>query len=396
MASGPVEFRVLGPLEVVVDDRVVEIGSRKQRMLLAALAAESGCAVASDTLAELLWAGRPPVTVGVTLRGLVSRLRAALGPAANRLVARDGGYLLRTAPEEVDADRFARLLAYGRTALATERFADAVSALRDALALWRGTPLADLGDAELVRDAVSRLQEARVAAVEDLAAAEVAAGQPGDAVDRLEPHLTAHPLRERGWEQLMLALYRLAEASARGISSRAPLWLGAGYRADTVVARLEGRILAHDRSLDHARRGRTPARHSLPAALTPLVGRAAELAALRRRLASARLITLTGVGGVGKTRLALQLAHDVNDRFEAVRFVELARSTPISWSRPRSSVHWAWEGRAGCPRGGGGAPAGPPGAAGARQLRARPRRGLRSRGGPIARLPAADGAGHQP
>ena len=327
MASGPVEFRVLGPLEVVVDDRVVEIGSRKQRMLLAALAAESGCAVASDTLAELLWAGRPPVTVGVTLRGLVSRLRAALGPAANRLVARDGGYLLRTAPEEVDADRFARLLAYGRTALATERFADAVSALRDALALWRGTPLADLGDAELVRDAVSRLQEARVAAVEDLAAAEVAAGQPGDAVDRLEPHLTAHPLRERGWEQLMLALYRLGrQADALAAYRRVRRILGEelGIEPTPALRRLERRILAHDPSLDHARPGRTPARHSLPAALTPLVGRAAELAALRRRLASARLITLTGVGGVGKTRLALQLAHDVNDRFEAVRFVELA------------------------------------------------------------------------
>ncbi len=261
---------MLGPLEVVVDDRVVEIGSRKQRMLLAALAAESGCAVASDTLAELLWAGRPPVTVGVTLRGLVSRLRAALGPAANRLVARDGGYMLRTAPEEVDADRFARLLAYGRTALAMERSADAVSALRDALALWRGTPLADLGDAELVRDAVSRLQEARVAAVEDLAAAEVAAGQPGVAVERLEPHLTAHPLRERGWEQLMLALYRLGcQADALAAYRRVRRILGEelGIEPTPALRRLERRILAHDPSLDHARPGRTPARHTLPAAL---------------------------------------------------------------------------------------------------------------------------------
>ncbi len=135
MAAGPVEFRVLGPLEVVVDGRVVEIGSRKQRMLLAVLAAEPGRAVAADALVELLWAGRPPVTVGVTLRGLVSRLRTALGPAADRLVARDGGYLLRAASEEVDADRFAWLLTCGREALARQRPVQAASALRDALAL---------------------------------------------------------------------------------------------------------------------------------------------------------------------------------------------------------------------------------------------------------------------
>ena len=326
MAAGPVEFRVLGPLEVVVDGRVVEIGSRKQRMLLAVLAAEPGRAVAADALVELLWAGRPPVTVGVTLRGLVSRLRTALGPAADRLVARDGGYLLRAASEEVDADRFAWLLTCGREALARQRPVQAASALRDALALWRGAALADLGDAELVRDVVSRLEEARVAMVEDLAAAEVAAGRPGDAVERLEPHLAVHPLRERAWEQLMLALYRLgrqADALAAYHRARKILSVELGIEPTPALRRLERRILVHDPSLDRVRPERTSARHTLPAALTPLVGRTAELATLQQRLPGARLLTLTGVGGVGKTRLALQLAHDVVDRFDAVQFIEL-------------------------------------------------------------------------
>ena len=324
---GACQVPVLGPLEVVVDDRVVEIGSRKQRMLLAALAAESGCAVASDTLAELLWAGRPPVTVGVTLRGLVSRLRAALGPAANRLVARDGGYILRTAPRTY-ADRFARLLAYGRMALATERSADAVSALRDALALWRGTPLADLGDAELVRDAVSRLQDARGGGrgPRPPGGGGEAAGRRGRA-PRAAPDRPSAAGARVGAAGALLALYRLgrqADALAayrrvRRILARS--WVSSRHRH---CAGWSAGSSRPDPSLDHARPGRLPARHTLPAALTPLVGRAAELAALRRRLASARLITLTGVGGVGKTRLALQLAHDVTDRFEAVRFVELA------------------------------------------------------------------------
>ena len=400
MAAGRVEFRVLGPLEVVVDGRVVEIGSRKQRMLLAVLAAEPGRAVAADALVALLWAGRPPVTVGVTLRGLVSRLRAALGPAADRLVARDGGYLLRAAPEEVDADRFARLLTCGREALARQRPVQAASALRDALALWRGAALADLGDAELVRDAVSRLEEARVAMVEDLAAAEVAAGRPDDAVERLEPHLAVHPLRERAWEQLMLALYRLgrqADALAAYHRARKILSVELGIEPTPALRRLERRILVHDPSLDRVRPERSAARHTLPAALTPLVGRTAELATLQQRLAAARLLTLTGVGGVGKTRLALALAHDVVDRFDAVQFIELGplpAGIPIDAEITRVlGVDTAGIGRR---RGRRGAPAGPPGAPRARQLRARPRRGLSCRGGPVARLPGAHGAGHQP
>jgi DNA-binding SARP family transcriptional activator len=325
-----VEFRVLGPLVVVVDGRAVGIGSRKQRMLLAALAAEPGRAIAADALVEVLWAAWPPASVGVTLRGLVSRLRATLGPAGDRLLADHGGYLLRATPDEVDAGRFFRLLACGREELAAERPADAVGMLRDALGLWRGAPLGDLGDAELARETASRLAEARAAAVEE-AAAEVAAGRPGDAVDRLEPYLAAHPLRERGWEQLMLALYRRGRhADALAAYRRVRRTLRDELDVEPVPRRAgwSGASFVHDPGLDSQRLARVPAQHNLPAALTPLVGLSAELATLMRRLPSARLLTLTGVGGVGKTRLELQLARDVLNRFDAVRLVELGPPPP--------------------------------------------------------------------
>lgn len=144
-----VEFRLLGPLEVVVDGGNVEIGSRKQRMLLCALAAEPGRAVPADTLVEVLWAGAPPNSAAVTLRGLISRLRRTLGAVGDRLVASRGGYLLRLTADEVDADRFVRLLARGRDDLAIGRPDQAVAALRTALGMWRTTvrlPLEEMGE----------------------------------------------------------------------------------------------------------------------------------------------------------------------------------------------------------------------------------------------------------
>lgn len=322
----PVQFRVLGPLEIVVDGRFVEIGSRKQRMLLSALVAEPNRAVPADVLVGLMWAGSPPASAEVTVRSLVSRLRRALGPAAERLTGGAGGYLLRVEPDELDAERFTRLLGRARRALAERRPADAVSNLDEAIALWRGAPLLDLRDTEIGRAAACPLVEARAVAEEDLADAYLSAGRPADAIGRLEPHVTAHPLRERAWEHLMLALYRVgrqADALAAYRRVRRLLRDELGVEPNPGLRRLERRILMQDPGLDHDVAA-SPVRHNLPAALTPLVGRVDELAELAESLAGARLLTLTGPAGVGKTRLALQLATDVVDRFDAVHLVELA------------------------------------------------------------------------
>lgn len=204
-----VEIRVLGPLEVRVDGRVVPIGSRKQRALLAALAVEDNRPVSTDALAELLWGdeGAPP-SVRVTLRSLVSRLRRALGPAGCCLAARGSGYVLKVDRAAVDAVRFERGLAWGRDRLAAGHATDAVVTLRDALALWRGPAHAELDGHEFARPSAHRLEEARLTAVEDLVDAELRAGLTADALARAEGQVAAQPLRERAWGQVMLARYR--------------------------------------------------------------------------------------------------------------------------------------------------------------------------------------------
>ncbi|MCX6463924.1 MAG: BTAD domain-containing putative transcriptional regulator [Pseudonocardiales bacterium] len=331
-----VEIRVLGPLEVRVDGRVVPIGSRKQRALLAALAVEDNRPVSTDALAELLWGdeGGPP-SVRVTLRSLVSRLRRALGPAGGCLAARGGGYVLKVDRAAVDAVRFERALAWGRDRLAAGHATDAVDALRDALALWRGPAHAELDGHEFARPSAHRLEEARLTAVEDLVDAELRAGLTADALARAEGQVAAQPLRERAWGQVMLARYRSgrqADALAAYRTVHALLRDELGVAPTPALVELEARILRQDPLLSDD--GPTPpaARRpgpDLPTAPTPLVGRSAELVELAAELVGTRLLTLTGTGGVGKTRLAMRLATDATSAHDGgVRLVELAPLDP--------------------------------------------------------------------
>jgi predicted ATPase/DNA-binding SARP family transcriptional activator len=318
----PVEFGVLGPLTVRVDGRPVVIGSRKQRVLLAALLVEPGSTLATGALAEVLWDGTPPASADVTLRSLVSRLRRALDPAAGRLVLRPGGYALDVDPAEVDAARFLDLLARGRAEAAA-------TVLREALALWRGPPFAELAGTDLAAAAAARLDEARTAAVEDLAAAELAAGNPAGALELLGRHVTEHPLRERGWELRIRALYRLgrqADALAAYREVRELLRTELGVEPNPALRALQRQVLQQDAALDP----RPRPGGDLPVPLTPLVGRARELAELGEELDLVRMLTLTGVGGVGKSRLALALARESAHaaRFDDVRLVELAPLAP--------------------------------------------------------------------
>jgi DNA-binding SARP family transcriptional activator len=302
-------------------------------MLLSCLLAVPNQVVPLNDLADVLWAGAPPPSAELTLRSLASRLRAVLaapgessggnGQAArgeDLLLGRDGGYLLRVAPGATDSARFERLLADGRAAMAAGRPASAADALEAGLALWRGPAFDEVAEAPLAQALALGLEQARIEAVEELAEAQLAAGNPAQALATLEPHLAAHPFRERGWERLMLALYRLGrQADALSVYQRVRQRLRdeLGVEPAPALRRLQRRILLQHRDLEnsaagvtHANTGRAPtsASAALPHALTPLVGRAGELGELTALLARTRLLTLTGVGGVGKTRLALALA----------------------------------------------------------------------------------------
>jgi len=337
VALPDVEFRVLGPFEVLVGGRPVPIGSRKQRLVLSALTVEVDRVVGADALSLLLWDDVPPSSADVTLRSLVSRVRRALGGSGGCLEGRDGGYRLRVDPAQVDGVRFERGVVQARDQLAAGRSEEAASTLRDMLGLWRGPAYCEIADRDFGRPAAHRLDEARADAVEELAEAEIASGEWQQALAVLEPHLAAHPLRERPWEQLMLALYRSgrqAEALAAYRRVRALLRDELGVEPNPALRTLERRILNQDPRLaavaEHVGAARTAEPVAeLPVPLTALVGRAAELAELARVLTRTRLLTLTGVGGVGKTRLALQLARNVECGFAGgVRLVELGTLMP--------------------------------------------------------------------
>ena len=254
------EFRLLGPFEVAAHGRVLEIGSAKQRALLAVLVLRLNRVVALDALAEELWRREPPPSVTKTVQSLVYRLRRAFAAASAeaagvRLRARGAGYVLEADRLQVDALRFEHLAARGRE-LALAGATDAAGrALEDALSLWRGPALADLLDLDLARAEATRLDEARLAAVEELAEVELARPRPEKAVQLLEPHVAANPLRERAWAQLMLALYRTGrQADALRAFQRLRTFLAEelGLEPGRSLRELEQAILRQDRGLELA------------------------------------------------------------------------------------------------------------------------------------------------
>ena len=200
------EFRILGPFEVVDGERPVALGGPKQRALLAILLLRRGEAVSSERLIDQLWGERPPATAAKTLQGYVSHLRKALGNEV--LLTRGGGYLLAAAPGQVDAERFEAMVADGRHALADGDAAGARELLGSALGLWRGEALADLAYEPFAQGEIARLEEARLAALEDRIDADLMLGQHRGLVGELEALVGRYPHRERLLGQLMLALYR--------------------------------------------------------------------------------------------------------------------------------------------------------------------------------------------
>jgi YVTN family beta-propeller protein len=242
-------FRMLGPLEVVDAERPVALGGPKQRALLAILLLGRGEVISSDRLIDQLWGERPPATAAKTLQGYVSHLRKALGDEV--LLTRGGGYLLTTAPEQVDAERFETIVADARRALAVGDASGARRLLGEALGLWRGEPLADLGYEPFAQSEIARLEEARLAALEDRIDADLALGHHRDLVGELEGLLEAHPNRDRLRGELMLALYRSGrQTDALEVYRRGRLSLDElGLEPGPELRRLEQRILTHDPTL---------------------------------------------------------------------------------------------------------------------------------------------------
>ncbi len=243
------DFRILGPLEVLDDDRKIELGGARQRAVLAILLLHRGETVSMDRIVDLLWGERPPATAVKTVQVYVSHLRRAL--VEQVVVSSRGGYALVVDAECVDALRFERLVDEGRAA--SDDPARAAELLRSALAIWRGPALGDLGYEPFAQDAVARLEESRLAAVEERAEVDLRLGRHAELVAELEGLVREHPLRERLRAQHMLALYRSgrqAEALESFQSARRSLVEELGLEPGRELRALEQAILAQDPALD--------------------------------------------------------------------------------------------------------------------------------------------------
>jgi predicted ATPase/DNA-binding SARP family transcriptional activator len=338
-------LRILGPVQAWGDDRPLSLGGPKQIKLLAFLLLHANEAVSADALVDAVWG---PARQGSDnrLQMAVTRLRKALEPLNGRdgslLHTVTGGYLLTVATGALDADVFTRAIGEGRRALDDGDPAQAANVLQAALELWRGPPLAEVAFDDFAQPEIRRLEELRLTALETRLEAELSLGRHAEAVGELEALLTDQPTRERFAALLMLALYRAgrqAEALEAYRRTRAHLVDELGIEPGRELQQLHEAMLAHDSGLDwtatapvHADAGvrvTRPApdvqRHNLPAVRSSFVDREETVGVIEASMETSRVVSLTGVGGVGKTRLALEVAERSLERWpDGAWLVELA------------------------------------------------------------------------
>ncbi|MFY7067057.1 BTAD domain-containing putative transcriptional regulator [Nocardiopsis changdeensis] len=317
-------FRLLGPLAVeTTDGRPVQVPELKVRRLLAVLLTGEGRAIPADRLIDELWGDTPPARPLPALRAKVSQLRRAFDEAEpggrDLVVSMASGYRLAVGPDDTDTDRFRQLMERAR-ATGEPRMRSVL--LSDALALWRGPALADFADEPFARPVVANLEEQRLSALEEHAQTRLDLGEHHRLIGDLAALVDEHPLRERARALHMLALYRSGRGS-EALESYADvdrlLREELGLDPGVELVTLHQRILTQDPALlPSDARSDTPRRRSnLTAPVSDLIGRADLIERLREVVRAERLVTLTGPGGIGKSRLALELARSMVDVFPA-------------------------------------------------------------------------------
>src|SRR5688500_883062 len=245
------EFRILGPFEVSERGRPLDVGTGKQRALLALLLLNAREVVSTDRLIDALWGDQPPASALNSVHVYVSQLRKAFDNG--HLETHGHGYRLALEPEQIDLGRFERLLGEGRKLLAVGEAERAAETLRAAIYLWRGAPLSDVESEPFAQGEIARLEELRVAALEERIGAVLALGRDAERVPELVALVREHPLRERLRAQLMLALYRTgrqAEALDAYREARRTLGDDLGLEPGRALQELERAILRHDAQLD--------------------------------------------------------------------------------------------------------------------------------------------------
>lgn len=326
------DFRILGPVEVDSDGLIVELGGPRERALLALLIMAANHVVGADSLADDLWAGKPPPAYAGTLRVYVSRLRRALAGGGAALVTQPPGFRLTVGDGQLDVHRFQSLAAAGAAELQAGRPETAARLLDQALALWRGPALADVADQAFAQPYAARLEENRLAVIASKLNAELACGRHAAAIGELDQLVDRHPLREEFWSLRILALYRCgrqADALAAYDRLRAVLADELGIDPGPALRELHQRVLRQAPDLDW-RQDSAGAVHgtALPHETTSFIGREYELATIGELLSLSRLVTLTGPGGSGKSRLALRYAGGAQASYAGgVWLVELAAIT---------------------------------------------------------------------
>jgi DNA-binding SARP family transcriptional activator len=341
------DYRILGPIEVFDGERQLSLGGPRQRAVLALLLLHCNETITRDTMVDELWRDDPPPTAFKVVQNCVSNLRKELTGGAETLRTVGGAYTLAVELGELDRDRFERLLGEGRAALAAGDSADAAELLRDALALWRGSPLSDFAYERFAQDEITRLEELHLAALEARIEADLALGRHVELVPELEALVGGHPLREHLRWQLMLALYRAgrqAEALEAYRDARRTLLAELGIEPGRMLHELERAILSQDPALEvlPPRQLRPDGGTKRPGRLaaSPLLGRDAELALLEAGLDDAiarrgRLFVVVGEAGAGKTLLADELASRAKERDMRILWGR-------GWHGGGAPAYWPW------------------------------------------------------
>ena len=353
-----IEFGVLGPLEASRGGEPLHLGGGKQRALLAILLLNANEVVSSDRLIDELWGEAAPETAGKALQVHVSQLRKALEPERGPgdpgrvLITKPPGYTLALEPDQLDLTRFDRLTGEGREALAASDPERAAALLRDALSLWRGPALADVAFEPFAQPEIARLEELRMAALEDRLQADIERGRHSDVIGELERLVAADPLRERPRAQLMLALYRSgrqAEALEAYRRARDTLVEELGIEPGKELQGLHEQILRQDPALDLAeeRIGRPVEEVAAPRevgarfeAAEAFVGREREISELEAALGHTfegrgSVYLIGGEPGIGKSRLADELSRLARDRHARVLWGRC-------WEAGGAPAYWPW------------------------------------------------------